>query len=608
MADEEQDSYYVTKAKEEFDTNIIRSRSIGEDALITILIVEDDDQAANNMKNVLEGYGYQVIGIEGEGGKALQRIEQENPSIVLLNIELKGDVDGVELSKRIERLNVPVIFLVEDINDPVVTEALLTAPYGYLFKPFSDLELKRAIEVVFKKHILNVQSILEAENKIKEKNVELIIEKVFASAIFILSFFLVVVGFISLNITWLQWLLFILSILIFFTLFVGMKKQDPAIPYDVNPFVSIIIPAHNEEASIARTLRSVGGLDYYLDGKPNFEILVVDDGSTDDTGAILKSLKKEIPMLRIITRVPPRSGKGKGFVLNDALALSKGDIVGVFDADTRVKPDFLNIIIPYLNSPDVVAVQSRVKMANKNDNFLTKAQHLEFAVLCNNLRAKDNLNYSSFLGGNGQFTKKQAILDAGKWDGFAYTEDFNISVKIMINGGGIRNCGEAAIYQEAVKDWKSLFKQRIRWSVGNFEVLFIYLSKILYAPVSFSKKASMIEFSTIFAFNMFIFFGFVAFFGNIIGYIVLGTTLFTMNAPIGIGLISILAFFPNTIYGLYRDKMGVKDIIIGTMHYWVYCFYQMPLFFITLLKMITRKERTWDKTVHVGAGANEELE
>lgn len=119
------------------------------------------------------------------------------------------------------------------------------------------------------------------------------------------------------------------------------KKQEKPIPYEKPPFVSLIIPAHNEEYTIAQTVTIISQIDYTLNGKPNFELIVVNDGSTDSTGEKLSELKKDIPILRIVTRKPPKSGKGKGFVLNDALSLSKGEIIGVFDADTQVKKRFL---------------------------------------------------------------------------------------------------------------------------------------------------------------------------------------------------------------------------------------------------------------------------
>ena len=159
-----------------------------------------------------------------------------------------------------------------------------------------------------------------------------------------------------LNVTWLQWVLFIPAAILIFLAIVSLKKQDSVEEWEVPPFVTCLIPAHNEEFTIEETVRSIASMDYYYNGKINYELIVINNGSEDRTGEILTSLKDEFPHLKIITRVPPRSGKGKGFVLNDGLEISKGEVIAVFDADTRVEPDFLTIIIPYLNDPEVQGV------------------------------------------------------------------------------------------------------------------------------------------------------------------------------------------------------------------------------------------------------------
>ena len=119
---------------------------------------------------------------------------------------------------------------------------------------------------------------------------------------------------------------------------------------------------------------------------------------------------------------------------------------------------FNNVLINIINNTfyRVVGVQSRVRMYNKDENFLTNMQDVEFSGFGNILRAKDTIGFNGFLGGNGQFVKKDAIISAGKWDGFAVTEDLNLSVKLALNGGGIRYCGDVAVYQEAVTNWDDL--------------------------------------------------------------------------------------------------------------------------------------------------------
>ena len=281
--------------------------------------------------------------------------------------------------------------------------------------------------------------------------------------------------------------------------------------------------------------------------------------------------------------------------------MAYGSIIGVFDADTQVHPDFLEKLIPYLNNPKVMGVQSRVRMYNKDYNFLTNMQDVEFAGFGNILRAKDNLKFNGFLGGNGQFVKKEAIIKSGKWDGFAVTEDLNLSVKILINGGEIRYCPEVAVYQEAVDNWSDFIRQRVRWAIGNFETLFVYFSRILSCKLPLFKKLGIISHISNYAFNLFIFVGFIIFIINIIAWFILDIpTVIRMEAPLVIGFISAIGFFPGITIALLRDDKKFLRFIIDLIEYWIYCFHLIPLFFKTMYVMITRVERKWDKTSHKG--------
>ena len=314
----------------------------------------------------------------------------------------------------------------------------------------------------------------------------------------------------------------------------------------------------------------------------------------------MAEIKKDLPQLKIVTRHPPRSGKGKGFVLNDALTLSQGEIIGVFDADTQIKTDYLMTIIQYLNG-DIDGVQSRVKMFNRDENFLARMQHLEFASFGNTLIAKDNLGSTGFLGGNGQFVKKDAIIDCGRWDGFAVTEDLNLAIKIILQGGKIRYCGECAVYQEAVTNWRAFFRQRVRWAIGNFETLFVYFPQIIRAKIPLLKKFNILEHISFYSFNLLIFFGFVVTIINAASWFIFhGPTIIRMEAPFLVGFLSVIAFFPGIILALSRDKPTIQELIKDIVKYYIYCFHLIPLFFMTMKTMMTRKERRWSKTEHKG--------
>ncbi|MDO5849408.1 MAG: glycosyltransferase [Methanobrevibacter sp.] len=582
--------YTVKEKRYNFDVSSLKGKEISP----LILLLTNNDEDEERLNRIMDEMGADVVNFSEES-KASDYIKNNDVDLILLDID--SDVDVTTFLDEIVLFNIPTLLIV-DLNKDIPDE-LFNYSYNFIFKPFTNMEVEQTIYVVLIEHTKNHQLILDAKSNIDEKNQELIIEKVESFLLLFLSVTLIVTGIVTFNITFLQWIIFIPSVLMLIIAFVSLKKIKEPEPFEEPPFVSIIIPAHNEEYSIEGTVRCIGDIDYTHNGKKNFELIVCNDGSTDRTGEILKGLKDEIDVLRIVTRKPPQSGKGKGFVLNDAFNLSKGEIIGVFDADTRVHPDFLDKIVPYLNDPTVEGVQSRVKMFNKDENFVTRMQHVEFSCFANTLRARDIMGFNGFLGGNGQFVKRQTIEDVGKWDGFAVTEDLNLSIKMLIEGKRIRFCGEAAIYQEAVNTWKALFKQRTRWASGNFEALFIYTPVILRSKISPLKKLGIIDHISFYAFNLFIFTGFVIFIVNIIAWFVLHQpTFIRMDAPLIIGLISAFAFFPPLIISLTRDKTNVISFIKDLIGYWMYCYHLIPLFFKTMYSMFTRKERTWDKTEH----------
>jgi len=564
-----------------------------------IFAISQDKELLSEIQEYVVNYDYDFVGSAYEKSDIFKKVE-ESVNLIFLDSEIES-IDLLELTDDLELYNIPIIVIIGDLFNETIDKLLMSNPYGYLIKPLDEDELQRSMAVALRKHERNIQTIQEAQSKLQEKSTELLIEKSDSSLLLILCVSLIIMAILSRNATWLQWVILIPTGAMLINSLVSLKKQEKPEPISEYPFVSIFIPAHNEEYTIEDTVRSVCQLDYHNDdGEPNYELIVVNDGSTDSTGEILSNLKGEYPQVKIVTRHPPRSGKGKGFVLNDALTLSRGEIIGVFDADTRIKPDYLKTVMPYIND-EIDGVQTRVKMFNKNENFLARMQHVEFTTFGNTLIAKDNLGHTGFLGGNGQFVKKQAIIECGKWDGFAVTEDLNLAIKIILQGGKISYCGECAVYQEAVTDWKSFYRQRIRWAIGNFETLFVYLPQILRSKISLLKKFNVIEHISFYSFNLLIFFGFVITILNAISWFFFqNVTLIRMEAPIIVGILSAIAFFPGMIFALVRDRLGVIELIKDLVKYYIYCFHLIPLFFLTMYTMMTRKERKWSKTVHKG--------
>lgn len=566
-----------------------------------IFAISSDEESLSLLKEFVEDYDYEFAGSAFVKEDVFDKLDKISPNLIFLDTEVEN-IDLEELAGDLELFNVPIILIVGALFDETIDRLLTKNPYGFLLKPLEDGEVQRSMAVAIKKHEQNIINVKTAQAKIKEKSTELVIEKSDSSFLLILCIALIIMAILTRNATWLQWVLLIPSLTMLLNSIISIRKMDPVIPYEEEdlPFISIFIPAHNEENTIEATVKSVCQSEYYKNEEPNFEVIVINDGSTDSTGEILAEIKKDLPQLKIVTRHPPRSGKGKGFVLNDALTLSQGEVIGVFDADTQIKTDYLMTIVQYLNG-DIDGVQSRVKMFNRDENYLARMQHLEFASFGNTLIAKDNLGSTGFLGGNGQFVKKDAIINCGRWDGFAVTEDLNLAIKIILQGGKIRYCGDCAVYQEAVTDWSAFFRQRVRWAIGNFETLFVYFPQIIKARISFLKKFNVLEHISFYSFNLLIFFGFVVTIINAISWFIFHSpTIIRMEAPFIVGFLSVIAFFPGIIIALTRDKPTIQELIKDIIKYYIYCFHLIPLFFMTMKTMMTRKERKWSKTEHKG--------
>lgn len=120
---------------------------------IKILIVEDEKIVAIDLKRRLTKLGYQVTGMAASGHKALALIDQELPNIVLMDIHIQGDIDGVEAATILQKTHsIPVIYLTAYSEEKTLTRASATKPYGYLLKPFSDRELHIIIQISIERY------------------------------------------------------------------------------------------------------------------------------------------------------------------------------------------------------------------------------------------------------------------------------------------------------------------------------------------------------------------------------------------------------------------------------------------------------------------------
>jgi diguanylate cyclase (GGDEF)-like protein/PAS domain S-box-containing protein len=124
----------------------------------TILIVEDEALIALHLKRVLSGFGYGVLQTVDTGAEAIRWAELLHPDLILMDIQLRGEMDGIETARQIRaRLDLPVVFLTAFAEDSRLTQARTTGPYGYLVKPIQERELRSTLEMALYKHKLDMK-------------------------------------------------------------------------------------------------------------------------------------------------------------------------------------------------------------------------------------------------------------------------------------------------------------------------------------------------------------------------------------------------------------------------------------------------------------------
>lgn len=248
------------------------------------------------------------------------------------------------------------------------------------------------------------------------------------------------------------------------------------------PWVDIFIPAKNESAVIETTVRKMFQIDY-----EKFFVWVIDDNSTDETSAILKKLQNEFSHLKVLRR-QFGSFPGKSAALNEALPLSKGEVIAVFDADAYVAPDFLNLVLPVLAPEGIGAVQAQKKIYKHQRGFLVNCQSSEYAADTYFQMGRDLIGGAVELRGNGELIKRAALIDVCGWNNKAITDDLDLSMRLLINHWDIKFCPHAYVFEEGVTTFKSLMRQRCRWAEGSMRR---YLDYIF--PLNSPTRLSLVQ-------------------------------------------------------------------------------------------------------------------
>jgi cellulose synthase/poly-beta-1,6-N-acetylglucosamine synthase-like glycosyltransferase len=258
------------------------------------------------------------------------------------------------------------------------------------------------------------------------------------------------------------------------------------------PLVSVFVPAYNEAENIEAALQSLLNLDY-----PRYEVIVVDDGSTDDT------YNRALPFAgnhdRCALHVYRKVNGGKWSAHNFAFRRSAGELVLCLDADSRVEPAALRRMVVHMADPEIAAVAGQIRVRNRT-NVLTRLQAMEYLMGngCARMAMSFNGTVLIVAGPLGlfrrcaleevflQFGRAERELKAGQvegpFEGDTFAEDFDLSMAILSLGGRIRFEPSAVSNTRAPDSVFTLLSQRYRWCRGTIQVLRKYFRRAGASP------------------------------------------------------------------------------------------------------------------------------
>jgi cellulose synthase/poly-beta-1,6-N-acetylglucosamine synthase-like glycosyltransferase/peptidoglycan/xylan/chitin deacetylase (PgdA/CDA1 family) len=234
------------------------------------------------------------------------------------------------------------------------------------------------------------------------------------------------------------------------------------------PTVSVVVPAYNEAVMIARTVASLAASDY-----PDFDLVVVDDGSSDGTSEIVESLGLE----RV--RVVRQRNAGKAAALNTGIGVTKGEVVVMVDADTLFEPETLRILVQPFADPAVGAVSGNTKVGNRR-TMLGRWQHIEYVIGFNlDRRMYEVLQCTPTVPGAVGAFRREVLEEVGGVSGATLAEDTDLTLAIGRSGRRVVYVEDARAWTEAPATLSGLWRQRYRWSFGTMQAVWKHKGAML---------------------------------------------------------------------------------------------------------------------------------
>lgn len=384
----------------------------------------------------------------------------------------------------------------------------------------------------------------------------------------------------------------LIEVIFYRVLFRHKKTTFEEIPVAEEPFVTIMVPAHNEEVVIEETLEYLlNELNYH-----NYEVLVTDDGSTDQTPVILARLQDRYSRLRVL-RI--EKNKGKAHAFNIGVGFAKGEYILSNDADTIPEADALWKYMNYFMTEadqNVAAVTGNMDVQNRS-KIIEKAQTVEFSSIVGVIKRGQLGTLGTMYAYSGANTmyRKDALIDVGLFRQDRATEDISIAWDQQLNGWIPTFAPDIMFFMGVPNTLKMLYRQRKRWAKGGTEVWLTNMKKVPLHPIKYFEQFLLFidqTFSILWSLYYWVFLA--AFLGMIAHALVLGEydRIFHMLALSFIFVnFEMLAGFMQVAAALIIDDSGrkLKYLIFAPFYmliYWMMNVLTIATTFIPAIKTI----------------------
>ncbi len=368
------------------------------------------------------------------------------------------------------------------------------------------------------------------------------------------------------------------------------------------PKVSILIPAHNEEIVISKTLQSMLAFDYPRD---KVEIIVVNDGSTDRTDSIVGDIASKDARVKLYNVPVGEGGRGKSRALNLGLKLASADYIAVYDADNTPEPSALRYLMAQLLlHSELGGVLGKFTTVNRRKNFLTRFINIETLGFQSILQAgRWKLFRIATLPGTNFIVRRQLLERVGGWDEKAITEDSELSIRIYMEGRRIKYIPYARTNEQEPEKWSVWAGQRTRWVRGNNYVI----SKFFREVPRFRNKFLALEvfylLSLYYVFLIAIIVSDILFVLSAAGLVVI-----TLPGPYTtVWILAIILFLLEIFLALSYDREDTfGNLLLTSLMYLTYCQFWVYIVLKGLYLDIMKKEKhVWVKTMRFDTGEEE---